>query len=232
VSLRAGLSCKSTEPKVSPTFWLQSHHAGGDPSGCPYGDRSTPVENNRAVCATRLFCSSMTIVQIKHIKSIGRFRNCAAQGDVTLKKFTLIFGENARGKTTLCAILRSLQSNEPDIIAGRRTLAAADEPNVVITLDAGQALFRNGAWAAPPTQLRIFDVQYVPENIHSGDAIGSDQRRTDAHPLSAATRAPRHLAVPRGLPVSSRAATILARRMGKAPSDHSPEGMAERSVHN
>jgi hypothetical protein len=35
-----------------------------------------------------------------------------------------------------------------------------------------------------------------------------------------------------GLWVSSRAATILARRMGKAPSVHSPEGMAERSVHN
>jgi hypothetical protein len=32
--------------------------------------------------------------------------------------------------------------------------------------------------------------------------------------------------------LSSRAATILARRMGKAPSVHSPEGMAERSVHN
>jgi hypothetical protein len=35
-----------------------------------------------------------------------------------------------------------------------------------------------------------------------------------------------------GLQVSSRAATILARRMGKAPSVHSPEGMAERSVRN
>jgi hypothetical protein len=35
-----------------------------------------------------------------------------------------------------------------------------------------------------------------------------------------------------GLLVSSRAATILARRMGKAPSVHSPQGMSERSVHN
>lgn len=119
----------------------------------------------------------MTIAQIRHIRSIGRFRNYAAQGDVSFKKFTLLFGENGRGKTTLCAILRSLQSSTPAIITGRRTLGAAADPNVVIVLAGGQALFRDGAWNAPATQLRIFDAQYVAENIHSGDVIGPDQRR-------------------------------------------------------
>jgi hypothetical protein len=48
--------------------------------------------------------------------------------------------------------------------------------------------------------------------------------------LAASILVPRPKAVgDDGLKVSSRAATILARRMGKAPSVDSPEGMAERA---
>jgi len=48
--------------------------------------------------------------KIVQVKSIGRFRNYAANGDVTFHKLTLVYAENGRGKTTLCAILRSLQT--------------------------------------------------------------------------------------------------------------------------
>jgi len=50
------------------------------------------------------------------IKNIGRFRHSAASGDVTFRRYTLICAENGRGKTTLCAILRSLLANSPAII--------------------------------------------------------------------------------------------------------------------
>jgi wobble nucleotide-excising tRNase len=119
----------------------------------------------------------MFIKQVKHIASVGRFRNCAAEGDVTFKKYTLLFGENGRGKTTLCSILRSLQTNNSDIISGRKTLGDDRDPNVVLTLDPGTALFRKGVWNQPQESLRIFDTQYVAENIYLGDAIGTDQRR-------------------------------------------------------
>jgi len=119
----------------------------------------------------------MFIKQVRHIGSVGRFRNCAAVGDVTFKKFTLLFGENGRGKTTLCSILRSLQTNDPDIIAGRKTLGDEREPNVVLTLGTGAAVFKDGAWNQAQPNLRIFDAQYVAENIYLGDAIGTDQRR-------------------------------------------------------
>ena len=120
----------------------------------------------------------MTIGQFKHIKSIGRFRDSAARGDVTLKKYNLIFGENARGKTTLCAILRSLQLQDSSIIAGRKTLGSVDAPNVVVAMGGGgSALFKNGAWTGVQPQLRIFDAHYVAENIYAGDVVGPDQRR-------------------------------------------------------
>jgi wobble nucleotide-excising tRNase len=51
--------------------------------------------------------------RIISIRNVGRFLNCSASGDVTFRRFTLIFAENGRGKTTLCAILRSLATNMP-----------------------------------------------------------------------------------------------------------------------
>lgn len=42
------------------------------------------------------------------IKNVGRFLSYSASGNVELKRYNLIFAENGPGKTTLCAILRSL----------------------------------------------------------------------------------------------------------------------------
>jgi wobble nucleotide-excising tRNase len=119
----------------------------------------------------------MFIKQFKHVGAIGRLRRCAPEGDVTLKKFTLMFGENGRGKTTLCSILRSLQTNNPAIIVGRRTLGDGQRPNVILNLEGDSARFVDNMWTAPPPRLRIFDAQYVADNIFFGDSIGTEQRR-------------------------------------------------------
>ena len=93
----------------------------------------------------------MAIAQFKYIESIGRFRKAASQGDVTLKKFTLIFGENGRGKSTICAILRSLQRQSPALLEGRKTLGATASPKVSIALTNGPAAIK-GAWSSPDSQ--------------------------------------------------------------------------------
>jgi wobble nucleotide-excising tRNase len=98
---------------------------------------------------------------------------------VSFRKFTLIFGENGRGKTTLCAIFRSLQTRHSAFIHGRRTLGSSDKPQVTVTLTSGQVIFQNGTWSSATfdINLRIFDAHYIAENIYSGDAISVDQRR-------------------------------------------------------
>src|SRR5687768_16892752 len=50
------------------------------------------------------------IKKILSIHGIGRFENLKATGDVTFGKYTLIFAENGVGKTTLCDIIKSLQT--------------------------------------------------------------------------------------------------------------------------
>lgn len=111
------------------------------------------------------------------IKNVGRFQNCHAVGDVTFRRITLIFAENGRGKTTLCAILRSLFTNTPAIIMGRKTLGSIEPPEVQLLLGTGNFTFRNGAWNAPFLDVAVFDGTYVSENVFAGDAVDTEHRR-------------------------------------------------------
>lgn len=111
------------------------------------------------------------------IRNVGRFRNCAANGDVTFRRYTLMFAENARGKTTLCDILRSLAKNAPEIIIGRATLGAAEPPEVQLLTASGTRTFRNGTWTAAHPNILVFDGTYVRENIFAGDVVDTEHRR-------------------------------------------------------
>jgi wobble nucleotide-excising tRNase len=71
--------------------------------------------------------------RIISIKNVERFKSYTALGDVTFRRFTLIFAENARGKTTLCA---------------RTTLGSMDRLEVQLLTANGNIAFRNGVWNA------------------------------------------------------------------------------------
>jgi len=119
------------------------------------------------------------IKKIVKIKNLGRFVNYGASGDVELKRYNLVFGENGRGKTTLCAVLRSLQSGNPAYITGRKTLGGIDAPEITILMDGGsQANFNNGAWTSTVPDISIFDAMFVSENVHSGDVVDIEHRRS------------------------------------------------------
>ena len=115
--------------------------------------------------------------RIISIKNVGRFKNCAASGDVTLRRYTLIFAENARGKTTLCAVLRSLLTNTPAIVIGRTTLGAVEPPEIQLLTSAGNISFRNAAWNVAFPDIAVFDGTYVSENVFAGDEVHADHRR-------------------------------------------------------
>ncbi|HEY2384029.1 MAG TPA: AAA family ATPase, partial [Terriglobia bacterium] len=103
--------------------------------------------------------------------------HCNAIGDVTFRRYTLIFGENARGKTTLCDILRSLFTNTPAIVIGRATLGSPNPPEIQLLTTGGPVGFRNGAWTAAYPDIAVFDGSYVRENVFAGDAVDTEHRR-------------------------------------------------------
>lgn len=112
------------------------------------------------------------------IKSVGRFLAYSAAGDVELKRYNLVFAENGRGKTTLCAIFRSLQTGDATLVKGRRTLGVAAAPEIKILRADGQtAVFAHGAWNGTVPEFTIFDSTFIAENVYSGDVVDLDQRR-------------------------------------------------------
>lgn len=115
--------------------------------------------------------------RIVSIKNVGRFKNCAAVGDVTLNRFTLIFAENGRGKTTLCSILRSLSTNTPALILGRKTLGGDGKPEVQLLIGNNNITFRNGVWSIAFPAIAIFDGAFVSENVFAGDVVDTEHKR-------------------------------------------------------
>ena len=114
----------------------------------------------------------MSIRKVVSLKGIGRFENFSASGDVEFKKHTLIFADNGTGKTTLCDVIRSLQTGVPDHIVGRKTLGSTIEPEARILLsDGSTAVFQNGHWTRILDDVTIFDANYVSQNVHAGRSL-------------------------------------------------------------
>lgn len=163
--------------------------------------------------------------KIISIKNVGRFRNSAASGNPQLAKHTFIAGANGFGKTTLCAVLRSLQTGDPAHVLGRKTLGATDAPAIELLLDGGgQARFDGTAWNATKPEIAIFDGVFVAENVHSGEVVDIEHKRNlyrvivgDAGVKLAAQEAE--------LAAESRARTGEISTARKAGQPHVPAGM-------
>jgi wobble nucleotide-excising tRNase len=98
---------------------------------------------------------------------------------IELRKLTLVYAENARGKTTLAAILRSLSTGEPLPINERRRLGATNAPEAIIECgDAtSPACFQNGAWSRTCPELLVFDDFFVDRNVYSGMEVHAEHRQ-------------------------------------------------------
>jgi wobble nucleotide-excising tRNase len=118
-----------------------------------------------------------TIKKLVSLKSLGRFKNYSATGNVELNKLNLVYAENGKGKTTVCAMFRSLANGDPEPILGRKSLGQSNDPDVHILLSAGQVTFKNGQWSQTLGQMEVFDHTYISENVYSGERVGADQRR-------------------------------------------------------
>lgn len=115
------------------------------------------------------------------LKNIGRFQEYDACGDTSLHKLTVIYGENGKGKTTLCAVLRSLQTQETRYITEKRSLGAIGTPEANLLLDRGVVKFKDSKWDGHEPNIEIFDSEFVNENVFSGNYVDLEHRRNLLH---------------------------------------------------
>lgn len=110
------------------------------------------------------------IQKIKRLRNIGTFDKAKTPDCLNLKKLTLIHAENGRGKTTLAAIVRSLATDDPQLIIERQRIGSSRPPNVVLGMQGpiSDVKFGQDIWHGALPDVKIFDDVFVDRNIHSG----------------------------------------------------------------
>ena len=117
------------------------------------------------------------INRILLLRNVGQFDNVSPPREICFTPFSLIYGENGRGKTTIAAILRSLANSDPVLVDERQRLGSQHSPHVVISHADGESIFRNGAWTQPLSNIAIFDDAFVSANVCSGIEVQSAHRQ-------------------------------------------------------
>ena len=116
---------------------------------------------------------------IKLLRNIGTFDSDDSAALLEIKRLALIYADNARGKTTLAAVLRSLVTGDPLPINERQRLGSQQSPHVVLNCEGepSKVMFQNGAWNRTLPDLKIYDDVFVDENIHSGLDVDAHHRQ-------------------------------------------------------
>lgn len=117
------------------------------------------------------------IEKIIDIRNVGRFHDYSAKGDVTFQKLTLVYAENGQGKTTLCAILRSLVSGRPELISERKTLGTDGSAFIKLKVNGKIATFADNLWSETIPQMAIYDSVFVNENVYAGDYVEHEHKK-------------------------------------------------------
>lgn len=110
------------------------------------------------------------IDRIQNIESVGRITKTGGGGlQYQFSKNTHIYAGNTHGKSTLTAVFRSMQTNNPDFIKGRKTFGATLQQRAILVLDNTNYKFNGSTWDKHFEDIRIFDTRYMHENFFSPD---------------------------------------------------------------
>lgn len=162
----------------------------------PYGDRSirffdrcaptwlltalassASLKSKVAISTISDFNTTTMLKKLVRLKGVGKFSDCVPKGDVEFRRLNLIFAPNGRGKTTLCDVLRSLQTGDADYLNGRRTLGQSIDPEVEIRFQDTTARFQDGAWDTRKGNVLIFGPEFIEQNVYSGSIVTHDHKK-------------------------------------------------------
>jgi wobble nucleotide-excising tRNase len=96
----------------------------------------------------------------------------------SLKKGTLIYAENGRGKSTLAGIFRSVSIGDPGIVTSRSTIDSNASPEVELQFDSGHKVkLESGTWSERRQEILVFDVDFIERKVHSGGTVNTNHRK-------------------------------------------------------
>jgi wobble nucleotide-excising tRNase len=106
------------------------------------------------------------------IEGLGRFKKFLNSGNDDLKflKYTVIFGYNTYGKSTLTTIFRSLKDSDQRRLKGKKSFGHTGDIVIDILDSNNQHLtLANGKWGSP--NIAIFDNYFIHNSVFTGDEI-------------------------------------------------------------
>jgi len=118
------------------------------------------------------------LLKIDSIEEIGRFQSLKQKAQ-QFSRLNLIYARNGFGKSTICSIFRSATTNDPCQISSRRRLNAKSECKVQVQWqNLGNIVFSGGSWKNNPGKIYVFDADFVHQNLHVGDSVTRDNKRS------------------------------------------------------
>ncbi len=122
------------------------------------------------------------IRRIKLLKQYGVFANFDKGNALEFGQITVIHGFNTFGKSTLCDLFKSLNSDDSKVIAKRTTIPHDEAKQQQIVLSVGRdkeetIRFSDSRWEnnVLKGKLQIFDTEFVYNNIFDGVSLLQDR---------------------------------------------------------
>lgn len=117
--------------------------------------------------------------KIIRVDNVGVFK-AGVPSAVALKKVTVVYADNARGKSTLSALLRACGSGDVQAIQARKTIGATGGQAVQLRFKSGGGgstiSFDGNNWSASVSNLHVFNQEFVERNVYAGASVTPEQR--------------------------------------------------------
>ena len=114
--------------------------------------------------------------RIEKITGLGLLHDAGV--DLNCNRVTLIYGENARGKSTLSALLRSVKTGDVTEVDERCTIGGTLPLSARLKFDKNiHVELKDGAWTAVRGELVVFDSDFVHRNVYSGIEVTTTHRK-------------------------------------------------------
>ena len=123
------------------------------------------------------------IQRFNNISNIGNFYDYINDETCLFDKFTLIYGQNAYGKSTIADIFDSLSTNNSTLISSRKSVGSTGYPYVSILLsdrigNINALTFEKTIWKGfkRDYDIEVFNNRYIQRNVLKGIELTRDNK--------------------------------------------------------